>query len=164
MCCMVLAVLFLQWILVATGCASQAEQENHETGAAPPFELKDLEGNTVRLNDFRNEKAVLIYFWATWCPSCVTVHPDLTRLREEISDQELEILGINVGSGDSLERVKRFEKRYPSQWPVLYDEGSAVTRNYGVQGIPLFIVVDSNGREVFRGNGLPGNPMAYAGE
>ncbi len=161
MVCSMLLALLLSLALVYPGSASEVGKRDFETKMAPDFELDDLEGGSVKLSALRNEKAVLIYFWATWCPHCVSIQPNLTKLRREVSEQDLEILGINVGSGDSLERVKRFQERHPADWPILYDADSKVTRSYGVQGIPLFILVDLEGREVFRGNSFPEDPMAH---
>ena len=129
--------------------------------SAPDFELPDLNGYTVRLSDFQDNRPVMIYFWATWCPHCVQARPSIVRLREKIEENELGILGINVGAGDSLERVKRFQKGHPVSWPVLYDKDGEVSKAYGVQGIPLFVLLNSKGDIVYRGYEMPENPKQY---
>ena len=73
----------------------------------------------VRLSKFKGERPVLIYFWATWCPYCITVRPDVLKLREKTGPSEMEILGINVGGTDSLERLKRYQEGHPVSWPIL---------------------------------------------
>jgi len=127
---------------------------------APDFELKDLDGKTFSLSEFKAQKPVLLYFWATWCPHCVASRPRIAKLREEMPRSELEILGINVGAGDSLERLKRFQKGHPVSWPMLYDEDEKVTQTYQVQGIPLYILVNKEGVMVYRSHELP-NPKDY---
>ena len=128
---------------------------------APDFELNDLKGTAVRLSSYKGQRPVLIYFWATWCPYCVAAKPGILKLRQEIDPKEMEIIGINVGGGDSLNRVKRFEEEHPSTFPILFDAQGKVSRSYGVQGIPLFVIVNKEGQEVYRGNSLPDNPMKY---
>ncbi|MCU0571373.1 MAG: TlpA family protein disulfide reductase [Syntrophobacteraceae bacterium] len=126
---------------------------------APDFELQDLGGNSVKLSQFRGERPVMLYFWATWCPACITLKPHLVKVRERIPEKDMQILGINVGEGDSLQRVKRYQEGHPVPWPTLYDNGSKVARTYRVQGIPLFVLIDREGMIVYQGNDLPQDPL-----
>ena len=116
---------------------------------APDFELKDLSGSTVRIGSFKGQKAVLVYFWATWCPYCVKAKPKVAELRKETSESDLAILDINVGGTDSLEHVKRFQEINPVSWPVLYDKDGSVAKKYHVVGIPLFVLVNKEGNMVY---------------
>ena len=130
---------------------------------AKDFQLKDLNGSLVRLSDFRGKRAVLLYFWATWCPGCISIKPAVAKLRSDVSAERMEILAVNVGAPDSLERVMHYQKGHPSPYPVLYDGAGQVTTAYQVLGIPLFILVDKDGSVVYRSNMLPGNIEKYLG-
>lgn len=165
--CLVVACVAFQLLLGGVGTVLGEEGKLLLAAAgtdgkkAPDFELQDLSGKPVKLSQYRGDRAVMMYFWATWCPYCVAAKPKVAKLRREISEKDMEILGINVGSGDSLERLKRFQEGHPSNWPILYDGDSKVSKLYGVQGIPLFVIVDKDGNEVYRGNGFPEDPMKY---
>lgn len=126
---------------------------------APDFELQDLKGTNVKLSQFRGDRPVMLYFWATWCPSCLSIKPHIAKVREKVTEKEMEILGINVGEGDSLEKVKRYQDGHPVTWPILYDTGSKVARTYKVQGIPMFVLVNKEGMIVYQGNDLPQEPL-----
>jgi len=154
--CGVSGIAFASGDALVLASSSLSQSEN----VAPDFELQDLEGKSYRLSQFKGERPVLLYFWATWCPHCVASRPRIARIRENTPPSELEILGINVGSGDSLERVKRFQKGHPVAWPMLYDADESVTQSYEVQGIPLYILVDKKGEIVYRGHELP-DPKEY---
>jgi peroxiredoxin len=130
---------------------------------AKDFELKDLDGAQVRLSDFRGKQSVLLYFWASWCPSCISIKPQVAKLRTNVGRDRLEILAINVGAGDTLERLMQFQKGHPTTYPVLYDDGGKVSRAYQVQGIPLFVLIDKEGAVVYRNNLLPGDIEKYLG-
>ena len=113
---------------------------------APDFELKTLDGETVRLSDYRGER-VLINFWATWCPPCRAEIPDLQKLHD---NKDVTILAINLtesekGNGDITDFVKEFEMTFP----VLMDEKSEVSTTYQVQAYPTSYMIDSNGRIQF---------------
>ncbi|NLI32665.1 MAG: TlpA family protein disulfide reductase [Deltaproteobacteria bacterium] len=129
--------------------------------SAIDFELQDLNGSDVRLSRFRGDRYVLLYFWATWCPYCLAVKPEIKKIRDRIGPKDIEVLAINVGGGDSLERLKKYQEGHPVPWPVLYDGKGGVTRAYQVQGIPLFILVDKEGKIVFRDNMLPQDITKY---
>ncbi|MFQ5874651.1 MAG: TlpA family protein disulfide reductase, partial [Dehalococcoidia bacterium] len=62
--------------------------------AAPNFILADGDGNPVHLDSFLGEKAVVVNFWASWCPFCLEEMPDLERTFQEFND-DLVIIGIN---------------------------------------------------------------------
>lgn len=170
-CILIALMLFTILQVTATGSVQAAEHEGRVLPAAAPeaeskepapdFNLKDLNGTSVQLNKFKGEKPVLLYFWATWCPYCVAAKPQIAKIREEFAPSQLEILGINVGQGESLEKIKRYQQGHPVSWPILFDEGSKVSRTYQVQGIPLFVVVNKAGNITYRGNALPEDMKQY---
>ncbi len=60
---------------------------------APDFQLASLDGTTVKLSDFRG-KAVLLNFWATWCPPCKVEMPWFADLQTQYGKDGLVILGV----------------------------------------------------------------------
>ncbi len=127
----------------------------HGSQGPVDFELPSMDGVPVRLSDYRGKKPVLLYFWAIWCPSCQAVKPDVAKLRTQTREDQLEILAVNVGSGDSFERVRRYQNAHPVPFKVLYDGEGAAMRAFDVRGIPLFVVVDKDGEIVYRDHQLP---------
>ncbi|SMC16363.1 Peroxiredoxin [Desulfacinum hydrothermale DSM 13146] len=164
-------VVLVTAVLVAgTGSVASAESMMEKvlglvgagtSAEAADFELPAVDGSRVRLSDFRGKKPVLLYFWALWCPACRAMKPEVAELRHEISDDRLEILAINVGSGESFTKVKRYQKAHPMPFKVLYDGNSTVTQAYGVRGIPLLVIVDKEGKVVYRDHQLPGHIERY---
>lgn len=124
---------------------------------APDFELPDLNGNKISLGKYKGDRPVLFYFWATWCPYCMAAKPAITAIRKDIPEKSLEILAINVGGGDSVERLKKYQQGHPVPYPILYDGDQKVSKSYNVQGIPLFVLVDKDGKVLYRSNELPKN-------
>jgi thiol-disulfide isomerase/thioredoxin len=145
----------------ATNLASLFDLASDSKSPAIDFELPNLNGTTVRLSKFKGQRPVLIYFWATWCQYCSSVRPAVIKLREKTGPSEMEILAIDVGGSDSLERVKRYQEGHPVSWPVLYDGEGKVARVYRVQGIPLFILVNKEGNIVYRDTEPPSDVRKY---
>lgn len=127
---------------------------------APGFTLPSIDGATVSLQQFRGQKPVLLEFFATWCHFCRAIAPKVAQLRQSIPESKLAIVAIDVGSGDSFEKVKLYEKENPEPYTVLYDSGSKVTRTYKVEGIPHIVLVDKNGVIKYQGSELPDDVMS----
>lgn len=146
-------------LVFACSCSSESEKEKkpfqHPKVKALDFTLPDLDGNKVNLKDKYEKQPVLLYFWATWCPHCRKAPEKLKKLMGKYGSDKLLILAINVGSGDSLERVKRYRDKNCIPYTILYDKGSQVTKNYNVRGIPLFILVDTDGYIVYFSHEVP---------
>ena len=118
-----------------------------------------MKGSNVSLSQFQGQKPVLLYFWATWCHYCQAARPAVIKIQKDNPDA-IEILAINVGSGDSLAKVQRYAEANPAPFTVLYDPDSKVTRSYKVEGIPHFILLDKSGAVKYSGNRLPSDPMS----
>lgn len=157
------ALLFISLfsITMLTCLPANAGEENKTApaAAAPDFSLQDLNGTTVTLSQFKGQKPVLLYFWATWCHYCQAVRPAVISLRKATPEADIEIVAIDVGSGDSLTKLKRFEEADPAPYTVLYDTDSKVTRSYHVEGIPHFVLLDKTGAVKYTGNQLPSDPV-----
>lgn len=108
---------------------------------APDFELKNLDGETLKLSDLRG-KIVLINFWATWCEPCKVEMP-LFEERYQLAGSDLEILAVNFD--ESEQEVSQFVDEFNLSFPVLLDPGGEVQNLYRVRGYPTTFVVSEEG-------------------
>ncbi len=107
-----------------------------KSATAPDFSLKDLSGKTVSLSDLlKFKQKVLIFFWATWCPHCQSALKDLSK---KTGNYKL----ITVNIGESKEIIDRFIRRNSYNFIVLMDDEATVSSDYGVLGIPTFILIE----------------------
>ncbi|MBX6316219.1 MAG: TlpA family protein disulfide reductase, partial [Isosphaeraceae bacterium] len=124
---------------------------------APAIAGKDVDGETVRLADWKG-KVILVNFWATWCPPCLADIPHLQSLYARYHNKGLEILGVNVdaereGVGDRSQaraKVRRFLIEAGIRWPnLLNGEGpDDFTQTYHVTSIPAAFLIDRQGQIV----------------
>ena len=134
-------VLFLSAVVVlATSCSSGRQSQ---VVAAPNFELKDLSGETVRLESFRGHP-VLVDFWATWCGPCRMSIPLVQDFYARHKDEGLVVLGLNMD--DEPSGVYGFVKQFKMTYPVLLAGNTSAGSDYEVDGIPNFVLIDPNGR------------------
>jgi len=105
---------------------------------APEVKLPDLEGNTIKLEDFRGEET-LILFWNPECGFCQQMLDDLKALEKDLSRRASKILVVSAGTeGANREMGLRS--------PVVLDEQFAVGRAFGAAGTPSAVLVDEGGR------------------
>ncbi len=109
---------------------------------APPFELETLAGETITLADYQG-KAVMLNFWATWCPPCRAEMPDMEKFYQ---NQEVEILAVNLTTTESSEKdVESFVQDYDLNFVIPLDKQGEVSSLYAIRPVPTTFMIDSNG-------------------
>jgi thiol-disulfide isomerase/thioredoxin len=126
-------------MMIAFSPASVLRQETK----APQFELKDLDGRTVRLSDYQG-KVVLINFWATWCPPCRAEMPDLVRLQRE-HGEDLQIIGVTYPP-EKKARVRRFARSLKVNYPIILGTREIKARFSSEETLPLTVVINRDGK------------------
>lgn len=112
---------------------------------APDFTLKDLDGNIVKLSDFRG-KPVYLNFWTSWCPPCKAEIPEIQKFYQQNKDK-VAVLAVNLTFNDKVSDVINILKANTANFPVLLDTNanSSVADSYQVYGIPASFFIDKNG-------------------
>lgn len=110
---------------------------------APDFALKDVNGNTVHLSDFRG-KVVVLNFWATWCPPCRKELPDFAEIQSEYGGKGLQFLGIALDD-DGLSKVKPFVESAKIAYPILLPDASLAGKYGEMNVIPVTFLIDRKG-------------------
>jgi len=128
---------------------------------APNFGLETLEGEMVHLSDFRGQ-AVMINFWATWCPPCRFEMPMLEGAWRKYKDQGFVILGVNTGervrAGRLREEVKFFVDQMGLTFPILLDADDMVADLYNLRAYPTSFFISPDGELVAARRGAFSSP------
>ena len=121
----------------------QAPEMTIDLGDGSTYQLKDLDGNPVRLADLRG-KVVWLNFFASWCPPCQQETPVLRTLSDTYRDRGLEVVGISVQETTASD-VKAYADRYRLRYPIGFDGSGNVLREYRVFALPTQFFLDTNG-------------------
>ncbi len=89
-------------------------------------------------------KVVYVDFWATWCAPCRVSLPLLNRLRNDLSAQGLEVVGINVDEDPAAAR--RVVQEAGVAYPMLRGTGDEIMLAYGVEAMPSAYLIDRSGK------------------
>lgn len=110
-----------------------------------------LSGNQFALSDYY-KKFVLLDFWGPWCAPCLKASPQLSALADKYPSS-LQLIGI-ASDKDSL-TVAKYLRENNIKYPNVYEslEGT-LSQKYAVRGYPTFILIDPDGKIVFRADGL----------
>lgn len=146
----VVIVGLLGWAVYDFAINKETKQElDPEVGLekgnlAPDFELETIDGETVKLSDYRGEK-VMVNFWATWCPPCRAEMPDMQKFHEE--HDEGVILAVNLTETENSPRnVGKFLEEYGITFTVLEDKNTTVGNIYKAQSLPTSYLINSEGK------------------
>ncbi|MEK3889652.1 TlpA family protein disulfide reductase [Bacillus sp. FSL K6-3431] len=113
---------------------------------APDFELTTLEGEIVKLSDFKGQR-IMLNFWATWCPPCRAEMPDMQKFQEK---KDVKILAVNLLETESNpDKVQKFIDDFNLTLTVPLDEESVVSDQYQIMAYPTSFMIDSKGRIQF---------------
>src|SRR5262249_21362197 len=78
---------------------------------APDFELKDPDGQTIKLSSLKG-KVVVLDFWATWCGPCKMAMPGIQKLHEEFKGKPVKVFGVNIWEKDGDPVAYMASKKY----------------------------------------------------
>jgi len=113
--------------------------------AAPDFSLGSLQGDPIELHRTAKEnKLVLVNFWATWCGPCRLEMPVFEKIYLERKQEGFEILAISVKEESKV--VKDYLDKKPVSFPVLLDPEGTVAEQYGIRAFPTTFLVTSDNK------------------
>ena len=110
--------------------------------AAPNFEAKDQEGNTIKLSDYSGKKLVLFFYPKASTPGCTAEACNLSDNYQVFTNKGYDVLGV---SADSAKRQQNFINKNELKFPLLADEDKTVINAFGVWGPKKFMGKEYDG-------------------
>ncbi len=146
---------------VSVGEANQNSTETKNANYPPApsavvqTEIKDLDGNTFKLED-KKGKVLLVNLWAIWCGPCVAEMPEFVKLQDQYKDKGFEVIGLNAGTYDGqeepVENIKRFIEQRKINYQIAYGDDkifSEFDKRTHVGGIPQTMIINREGQMSF---------------
>lgn len=119
---------------------------------APGAAVHMLDGTAVNLSSYIGKTPVVIEFWATWCPLCKQLEPQLAAAKEKYAGQ-VTFIGLAVPQSETPEKVKAFVDKYMMKGTWLFDTDGAAVKAFTAPHTSYLIVIDKGGKVVYTGVG-----------
>ena len=146
-------------LCLGTGFRAKAQEEDLDAKYAaeliakgqsvPDFTLKDIDGKTVSLSDFRG-KTVLLLFWASWCPDCRAEIPQIKAMHTLANPDN--VVFVSVSFDREIDTWKQFVPENNLPGVHLFDpqgmKESEIGKAYHINWIPSMYVIDPLGKVV----------------
>ena len=135
----------LAGVLLALPRAGAAQSSDR---SAPPFAVRDLEGRSFRLSDYRG-RPVVLDFWATWCGPCRASMPHLDVLQERYRDRGLVVLGLSLDDYGPAP-VRRYADRLRVRFRLAMASERILDLYGPIRSVPTTIFINRRGEMVRR--------------
>ena len=140
-------VLMVLFAVLACTLMAQAQM--------PAVTLTDIEGNQVKTDTLAGPgHPVIVSFFATWCKPCQRELSAIAEVYDEWQEETgVEVIAVSIDEAQSANRVKPLVDS--KNWPyrVLLDPNGELKRALGIQLIPYVVVIDENGKIIYKHNG-----------
>jgi len=128
-----------------SGIGGFLEKSPPEPVGDAPFH--DRNGSEVRVSDYKGT-ALVINFWATWCPPCVAEMPSLDRLKGILDGTGIDVLAINEDRDGAAMAGKFYEINGIANLDILIDRKMALLKANEITALPTTLLVDANGNKI----------------
>ena len=104
------------------------------------------------LSAWIGKEPIFIEFWATWCPNCRELEPQLLAVQKQFAGR-VRFVGVAVSVNQSAALVKRYVEQHGLQGEQLYDRKGFLTDAYDVPATSYVVVLNAKGVVVYTGTG-----------
>ena len=140
----IMLFLLASFVLLTASARAIATEGSVVGQPAPDFTLKDLNGKTHSLKDYRGQIAIIV-FLSTECPFSHAYIERLRAIASDYSKKNMTLLGVNANPAESLDQIREHARQNKLDFTILKDEGSRVADAYGATRTPEVFVTDQSG-------------------
>jgi peroxiredoxin len=137
----VVCLALLVWVIAGT----YQERIVVAGDSAPSFTVTTEDGKTISPSNFGG-KLLVVHFWATWCPPCVTETPSLNEFQKQYAKDGVVVLGISVDT--NAKAYREFLQRMKISYATARDPDAKIASDYGTYQYPETYIVNRDGKVV----------------
>lgn len=130
-------------LLLLAGCAETSAPA--PSGDTPAWSFTDTEG-ARHSNATTTGAPVMLFFMASWCPTCKSKAPMLAEVHADLAPRGLQTFSVSFDPEDGPEELRAWKERYAQPWPHGVDPGLSMQRTFGITSQSSVVVLDGEGR------------------
>ena len=139
-------------VALIAGASPLAAQSPEVGDSAPVVTGMTLDGKPVRIAAGPNKRAMVVEFWATWCPLCRALLPSMRAAQQQYGDR-VDFIGVNVTVNERKERVQQYLAQNRPPWITVWDDRGVAVRAFGAVATSYVVIVNAKGRIAYIGDG-----------
>jgi thiol-disulfide isomerase/thioredoxin len=148
-------------LLVAVTASAANDARAQDVGLAlgtraPAAAVQTLDGKPADLAEFVGKGPVLLEFWATWCPNCRALEPQMQAAARKYAGR-VRLVGVAVSVNQTPERVRAYVQKHQLPGTFVFDAKGAATDAYDAPATSYIVVLDRTGKVVYTGQGSEQN-------
>lgn len=137
--------------LLFTACTSSQSESQSDLEKAPDFEVTTIDGETISLqSSLEEDKPVVVYFTASWCPICAQNWPALSEVYPDYEDK-LTLVAIGIDPTDDEQTMRELSEEKGFTFPVTRGIPQ-IMLDFGVDSQATTVGVNKDGFIEFRRN------------
>lgn len=140
-------------VLSLAGGRLGAQDAGIAVGAsAPGAAVEQLDGTAINLSQYLGKQPALIEFWATWCPNCKALEPQIEAAVKKYGTK-MKFVAVAVSVNQSVARVKAYKEKHGITSDIVWDGKGYAADAYEVPATSYIVVVNAQGKVVYTGVG-----------
>ena len=142
--------------VLAPGRASAQEAGIKLNAVAPGAAVETLDGKQVDLGAYLRRTPVVLEFWATWCPLCKELEPQLQAAREKYAGR-VTFISVGVKDNQTPDKQKAYAESHHLGGEFVFDRDGKAVAAYQAPHTSYLVVIDGDGKVVYTGVGVKQN-------
>jgi cytochrome c biogenesis protein CcmG, thiol:disulfide interchange protein DsbE len=145
-----LVIVAAALVFCFVGCPKNSGRKPAQSGtlSIDNVTFTGMDGRQISLKTLADGKPLYVTFSASWCKVCIGEVEVNNRIYDKFGKLGLKMYGVNVG--EDLETVNKFIKANKVNYPMVRDPGQKAAQTLQMIGLPLNLVYDASGKEIYR--------------
>ena len=120
----------------------------------PDFTITTIDGKQLNIRNFKNEdKPILLYFWASWCPYCSKDFDVVKNIYPKYADK-VTFLAIDLDPNEKTDLIGNYKSRKGLEGIDFAEADIDVLSNYGITHTTTKYAIGKNGFILYKGSGV----------
>ncbi len=125
-----------------------------DKGQTPPdFSINTIEGKEIRISNFKDNRPVLLYFWASWCPYCKQDLGIVKDIYPKYQDK-VSFIAIDLDTNEDAELIAKYKEKMGLQWIDFAQGNPKVLSDYSITHTTTRYAIGKSGTIIYKGSGV----------